>query len=133
MTPRHLACALALSLVLLGCERASGPTDSEGPTVEAVAGLYGADGGIASLELAPDGSFECLVLNGMVDGCGTVEGAGVSKGRWSLRGETIAFEPANEPDLVISLVGATAVVDEAGIDLSTGGRRYVLARQVREY
>jgi len=136
MTPRLLV--LLLSLGLLGCAQApegrSGGAPAQALSVESIAGTYGPAEGIASLELGTDGSFECLVLVGMTaDGCGTFEGAGVSEGRWTLRGETIAFEPRDEPDLKVSLVGATAVVAGEGILLTTGAKQIALERQPESF
>jgi len=96
-----------------------------------VAGRYRQAGPIGYLELKPSGEYECFVVNGVtVDGCGTFVGAGLSRGAWSCREEAIAFDPVTEPeDLVLNLIGASAVPSEQGLVLTAGGEAHFLARE----
>ncbi len=118
--PRRASVALLVAL-LFGCaSRERGPDLSR----QQLAGSYGNFYTyIGKLELETNGEYECLVLNGSVDGCLNVRGMGTSKGSWSLEEGRIAFIPVHEPsDLVVSLQGATAVPKDGGLLVAFGNR-----------
>lgn len=101
---------------------------------EDVTGRYGQAGHIGFLVLYTNGEYECFVVNGMTaDGCGTFEGAGVSKGLWVLDNGTVTFVPLSEPsDLVVKLSQASATLSGAGLLLTIEGTDYLLPKQSME-
>lgn len=115
----------------LGCSSIGAEESASSMSAIEVAGHYGQAGHIGFLELMPGGQYECFIVNGMTaDGCGTFRGAGVSAGTWSYDHGVVTLVPRNEsPDLVLSLLGASAVPSERGLALTAQGKEHFLARE----
>lgn len=124
---------ILLLAAVWGCTSPNTELASSSPITPAeIAGHYGQSGHIGFLELDASGAYECFIINGMtIDGCGTFEGAGISKGSWVLEGGSISFVPKSEPkDLVVKLSEASAVMTEAGLLLTIDGTEHFLPRNV---
>ena len=125
---------IAAVVASIGCSP-RGTDRGEGELAMAdVAGRYGGPSHIQDLELAAGGTYECFVFNGLAGfGCGAVEGAGKSRGTWTLEGGALSFTPIAESGigqsgLVVSFAGATAVPSEAGLVLAIEDVDYLLDR-----
>ena len=127
--------ALIFGAVLgLGCSP-EGPGSAALEPAQVVGSYY--DEGISpvgELVLAAGGTYECSIYNGSVDGCATVEGAGISLGVWAIEGDRVVLTPREESaighsGLVLSLEGATATPSDAGLVLWAGGAALPLERR----
>lgn len=127
----QLARVLLVQLALAAAACASEEPSAPRPTAEAIAGQYGQGvAGIVSLDLTADGRYESLILNGVtIDGCGTFEGAGVSKGTWAFVGEEIRFTPDHPAeDLIVRFTEVRATPAEDGLHVVVGERAATLPR-----
>ncbi len=128
---KHLT-RIAIILAVAGCSPRDVDQVTEAWELTDVAGSYGQSGHIGHLELDATGTYECFVVNGItVGGCATFRGAGMSKGRWTLEGGSVSFDPISEPsDLVVTLSGASAVRADNGLVLTVGGTDHLLVRKI---
>ena len=125
---------IAFQAAASGCFSGNAEPELRATTRADITGNYGDSGSIGYLTLGADGTYECMVLNGMtVDGCGTVEGSGLSIGSWDFEGGSVSFVPVHEPDdLVVKLAGASAVPSGNGLVLTIGESVHFLARSVTQ-
>ncbi len=122
----HRLIAATLLMALIGCSRGAGSVG----TTTVLSGHYGQARNIGSLKLLVDGTYECFIFNGITsDGCATFEGAGVSRGSWSVADGVISFEPTNHgpDDLVVDMGSVCGVVADGGIVLTVDGDEFLAA------
>lgn len=116
---------LVLGLVLMSCDS----TVQENVASPAqVVGRYLGSWQVQSLELAEDGTYESVIFNGITeDGCGTIIGAGESRGAWSVDDGVVRFTPSQQtPDLLVDFAEAFAARSEKGLTLAHLGTEYPL-------
>ena len=124
-----MKCGSLLSILsLASCSSSASPASPSESFATELAGNYGWNGLLEELSLERDGSYSLWVSNGVTEeGCGNIEGSGVSRGYWSLEHETIQFTPEFEsPGLAVPLQGACAEGLGNGLVLCFGGEEYYL-------